>query len=191
MARNARGEVVTFPVVELVFHPEKNLVEYLFAPAQVSTAIAQQADQLACTVIDRLGMTGLLAVEMFVTQDDEVLINEVAPRTHNSGHHTIEANVTSQFEQHLRAILNMPLGSTVTKTPAAMINLLGEEGREGTARYEGLDQALVTEGVSVHLYGKNVTKPFRKMGHLTVVASTVEELTAKVSTLQHTITVTA
>ena len=191
VARNARGEVTTFPVVELVFHPEKNLVEYLFAPAQLSESVAQQADQLARTVIKRLNMTGLLAVEMFVTPQGEVLINEVAPRTHNSGHHTIEANVTSQFEQHLRAILNMPLGSTATKTPAAMINLLGEEGYEGSARYEGLDEALVAEGVSVHLYGKNTTRPFRKMGHITVVAPTIAELTAKVRTLQSTIKVIA
>ena len=191
VARNARGEVITFPVVELVFHPEKNLVEYLFAPAQLSEPLAQQADQLARTVIERLNMTGLLAVEMFVTPQGEVLVNEVAPRTHNSGHHTIEANITSQFEQHLRAILNMPLGATATKTPAAMINLLGEEGHEGSARYEGLDSALASEGVSVHLYGKNVTKPFRKMGHVTVVAPTVSDLTEKVNTLQQTIKVVA
>ena len=191
VARNVQGEVATFPVVELVFHPEKNLVEYLFAPAQLSETIAQQADQLARNVIERLNMTGLLAVEMFVTQEGNVLVNEVAPRPHNSGHHTIEANVTSQFEQHLRAILNMPLGATTTKTPAAMINLLGEDGYEGSARYEGLDEALATAGVSVHLYGKNVTKPFRKMGHATIVAATVEELKAKVSTLQHTIKVIA
>ena len=191
VARNARGQVTTFPVVELVFHPEKNLVEYLFAPAQLSETTRQRADQLARTVIERLNMTGLLAVEMFVTPAGEVLVNEVAPRTHNSGHHTIEANVTSQFEQHLRAILNMPLGSTATKTPAAMVNLLGEDGYEGAARYEGIDAALTTEGVSVHLYGKNTTKPFRKMGHVTVVASAISELKTKVNTLQQTIKVIA
>ena len=191
VARNARGQVTTFPVVELVFHAEQNLVEYLFAPAQLSGTIAQRADQLARTVIERLNMTGLLAVEMFVTPAGEVLVNEVAPRTHNSGHHTIEANVTSQFEQHLRAILNMPLGSTTIKTPAAMVNLLGEEGYEGPARYQGIDEALSIEGVSVHLYGKNITKPFRKMGHVTVVASAVEELRTKVTTLQQIIKVIA
>ena len=191
VARNARGEVATFPVVELVFHPEKNLVEYLFAPAHLPEALAHRADQLARTVIEQLNMTGLLAVEMFVTPQGEVLVNEVAPRTHNSGHHTIEANVTSQFEQHLRAILNMPLGSTATKTPAAMVNLLGEDGYEGPARYEGLDEALATEGVSVHLYGKKTTKPFRKMGHVTMVAPTIEALKAKARRIQDSISVIA
>ena len=191
VARNARGEVTTFPVVELVFHPEKNLVEYLFAPASVSEAVANRADQLARTVIEQLNMTGLLAVEMFVTPAGEVLVNEVAPRTHNSGHHTIEANATSQFEQHLRAILNMPLGSTTIHTPAAMVNLLGEDGYEGPARYTGLDEALATEGVSVHLYGKKLTKPFRKMGHITLTAPTVAELSDRARRLQETVKVIA
>ena len=191
VARNSRGEISTFPVVELVFHPEKNLVEYLFAPADLPGALTQRADQLARTVIERLNMTGLLAVEMFVTREGEILVNEVAPRTHNSGHHTIEANVTSQFEQHLRAILNLPLGSTATKTPAAMVNLLGEDGYEGAARYEGLDEALATTGVSVHLYGKTTTKPFRKMGHVTVVDATVAGLKAKAAMIQQTIKVIA
>ena len=191
VARNLRGQVVTFPVVELVFHPEKNLVEYLFAPATLSPALAQEADQLARTVIEQLNMTGLLAVEMFVTRQGKVLVNEVAPRTHNSGHHTIEANVTSQFEQHLRAILDMPLGSTTLQTPAAMVNLLGEAGYEGPARYEGIDEALAVEGVSVHLYGKKTTKPFRKMGHVTVVAPSVDELRSAVRRIQQTIKVIA
>ena len=191
VARNAQGDVSTFPVVELVFHPEKNLVEYLFAPAKVPDAVAERADALAREIINQLNMTGLLAVEMFVTPEGEVLVNEVAPRTHNSGHHTIEANVTSQFEQHLRAILNMPLGSTAIKTPAAMVNLLGEDGYEGSARYEGLSHALATPGVSVHLYGKNTTKPFRKMGHVTIVADTVDQLKDKATLVQQTIKVIA
>ena len=191
VARSLRGEVVTFPAVELVYHPEKNLVEYLFAPAILSPALAQKADQLARTVIEQLNMTGLLAVEMFVTPDGQVLVNEVAPRTHNSGHHTIEANATSQFEQHLRSILDMPLGPTVLHTPAAMVNLLGEEGYEGPARYEGIDDALAMKGVNVHLYGKRITKPFRKMGHVTVVADSVDELRTIVRQLQQTIKVIA
>ena len=166
-------------------------MEYLFAPADLPEALAQRADQLARTVIEQLNMTGLLAVEMFVTQAGELLVNEVAPRTHNSGHHTIEANVTSQFEQHLRAILNLPLGSTATKTPAAMVNLLGEDGYEGAARYEGLDTALATAGVSVHLYGKTTTKPFRKMGHVTVMDETVSGLKEKADMIQQTIKVIA
>lgn len=191
VARNSRGEVATFPVVELVFHPEKNLVEYLFAPANLPEALTQRADQLARTIIERLNMTGLLAVEMFVTREGEILVNEVAPRTHNSGHHTIEANVTSQFEQHLRAILDLPFGSTATKTPAAMVNLLGEDGYEGPACYEGLDEVLAIAGVSVHLYGKTTTKPFRKMGHVTVVDTTVAGLKKKAAMIQQTIQVIA
>ena len=191
VARNERGEVTTFPVVELVFHPEHNLVDYLFAPADLSAPLVEQAEALAKTVIKQLGMTGLLAVEMFVTPQGEVLVNEVAPRTHNSGHHTIEANVTSQFEQHLRAILNMPLGATATKTPAAMVNLLGAAGYEGPAHYNGLDEALATEGVSVHLYGKKITKPFRKMGHVTITAPTLDALRAKTQMIQKTIQVIA
>lgn len=184
VARNAQGEMQTFPVVELVFHPEKNLVEYLFAPAQLSDSIQEKAQHIARQVIEKLGMTGLLAVEMFVTKTGDILVNEVAPRTHNSGHHTIEANVTSQFEQHLRAILGMPLGSTVTKTPAAMVNLLGEEGFTGLATYEGLEKALATEGVKVHLYGKKLTKPFRKMGHVTIIDADPEQLKEKIKQVQ-------
>ena len=191
VARNQQGEINTFPVVELVFHPEKNLVEYLFAPADVSASVAQQADQLARKVIEKLGMTGLLAVEMFLTKSGEILVNEVAPRTHNSGHHTIEANVTSQFEQHLRAILGMPLGSTRTKTPAAMVNLLGEEGHEGSAQYQGLNEALALEGVKVHLYGKKMTKPFRKMGHITIIAPDAAQLKDKVQQVQPLVKVIA
>ncbi|MGB3849475.1 MAG: 5-(carboxyamino)imidazole ribonucleotide synthase [Tunicatimonas sp.] len=189
VARNARGEVRTFPVVELAFHPEKNLVEYLFAPARLSEDLQQRADRLARTVVETLNMTGLLAVEMFVTPAGEILVNEVAPRTHNSGHHTIEANVTSQFEQHLRAILNLPLGATTLKTPAAMVNLLGEAGHEGPARYEGLDEVLATEGAHVHLYGKAVTKPFRKMGHVTLTASNPDDLPSRARWVQQTLTV--
>ena len=189
VARNARGEVRTFPVVELAFHPEKNLVEYLFAPARLSEELRQRADQLARTIIEQLNMTGLLAVEMFVTPAGTVLVNEVAPRTHNSGHHTIEANVTSQFEQHLRAILDLPLGATTLKTPAAMVNLLGEAGHEGPARYEGLDEVLATGGAHVHLYGKTTTKPFRKMGHVTLTAPNPDDLPPRARWIQQTLKV--
>ncbi len=191
VARNEQGETKTFPVVELVFHPEKNLVEYLFAPAQISAETENKAEAIAREVIQKLGMTGLLAVEMFVTKSGEVLVNEVAPRTHNSGHHTIEANVTSQFEQHIRAILNMPLGSTTTKVPAAMVNLLGEEGFTGLARYEGLEKALALEGVKIHLYGKKMTKPFRKMGHVTIIDQNSERLKEKVKQVKSSLKVIA
>ena len=179
VARNLQGQVVTYPVVELVFHPEANLVEYLFAPASISTPAAEKAQKIAVDVIEKLDMIGLLAVEMFLEKDGNILVNEIAPRTHNSGHQTIESNFTSQFEQHLRAILNLPLGATENKIPAAMVNLLGEEGYTGPARYDGLDKVLALDGVYVHLYGKKLTKPFRKMGHVTVIDHNMERLKDK------------
>lgn len=191
VARNEKGEMKTFPVVELVFHPEHNLVEYLFAPASISEQIASDADALAKEVIEKLGMTGLLAVEMFLTKEGKLLVNEIAPRTHNSGHHSIEANVTSQFEQHLRAILNMPLGSTATKVPAAMVNLLGEDGYTGLAKLEGLEETLAVEGVKVHLYGKKLTKPFRKMGHITIIDQDINALKEKVEQVKHSLKIKA
>ncbi len=189
VASNESGEMATFPVVELVFHPTANLVEYLFSPAQITGELEMKAQEMAKDVIKKLGMTGLLAVEMFITLDNKILVNEVAPRTHNSGHHTIEANVTSQFEQHLRAILNMPLGNTDTVVPAAMVNLLGEDGYTGPALYQGMDEVLGMDGTHVHLYGKNFTKPFRKMGHITITDSDIESLRNKVNLVKHTIKV--
>lgn len=191
VARNERGEVETFPAVEMVFHPEHNLVEYLFAPAQVSKAIAQKADSIATSIIDKLGMVGLLAVEMFVTKTGEVLVNEIAPRPHNSGHQTIEANVTSQYEQHLRAITGLPLGKTDLLLPSAMVNLLGEPGFSGPARYEGFEEVLNVKGVHVHLYGKTQTKPFRKMGHVTIVDQDIDGLKQKAKFVKQTLKVIA
>jgi 5-(carboxyamino)imidazole ribonucleotide synthase len=179
VARSESGQVKTFPAVEMVFHPVHNLVEYLFAPAEVSKAVLVQAEALATKVVSELSMVGILAVEMFVTRSGKVLVNEVAPRPHNSGHHTIEANVTSQYEQHLRAILDWPLGETTMIAPSAMVNLLGEPGHTGPAKYEGFDRLLAKEGIHVHLYGKSVTKPFRKMGHVTIVDRDEAELKRK------------
>lgn len=184
VARNEKGETNTFPVVELVFHPEANLVEYLFAPAQVSGEIEHKARNLAVKVMEKLDLVGLLAVEMFLTKDGAVLVNEIAPRTHNSGHQTIEANITSQFEQHLRAILNLPLGSTEQLVPAAMINLLGAEGYEGEAIYQGIEDLMAEKGVHIHLYGKRITKPFRKMGHVTLTDPDIDILKAKVNQIK-------
>lgn len=166
--RNIGGEMRTFPVVEMDFHPEKNLVEFLFCPASINWEVAKKAADIAKQVAEALGIVGTLAVEMFLTTDGQILVNEVAPRVHNSGHHTIEGNVTSQFEQHLRAILGMPLGNTHVKQPAVMVNLLGEDGHTGTAQYQGLAEVLALDGVAIHLYGKQITKPFRKMGHVTI-----------------------
>jgi 5-(carboxyamino)imidazole ribonucleotide synthase len=191
VARNEKGEVAAYPAVEMVFHPEANLVEYLFAPAQISDPVALKAKQIAEHLIESLDMVGLLAVEMFVTQEDDVLVNEIAPRPHNSGHQTIEANITSQYEQHLRAILGLPLGDTSAITPSAMVNLLGEDGYSGIARYEGLEEVLALKGVHVHLYGKKLTKPFRKMGHVTIVDTDLESLKKKATFVKQTLKVKA
>ncbi|GCC51201.1 5-(carboxyamino)imidazole ribonucleotide synthase [Chryseotalea sanaruensis] len=191
VARNENGDIVSYPAVEMVFHPEKNLVEYLFAPASLPGNVLQEADRIARKVIKSLNMTGLLAVEMFVTKDGKVLVNEVAPRPHNSGHQSIEANITSQYEQHLRAIYNLPLGACNTVLPSAMVNLLGEEGHEGVARYQGFEEIAKLPGVHVHLYGKHLTKPFRKMGHVTIVDINVERLKQTTQLVKQTLKVIA
>jgi 5-(carboxyamino)imidazole ribonucleotide synthase len=191
VARNEQGEIKSFPAVEMVFHPVQNLVEYLFAPTELPLKILNEADEVAKTIIKKLNMIGLLAVEMFVTATGEILVNEIAPRPHNSGHQTIEANVTSQYEQHLRAILNLPLGDTTLTTPSAMVNLLGEPAFEGLAKYQGMEEILKLSGVHIHLYGKRFTKPFRKMGHVTIVDSNVETLKKKANFVKQTLKVIA
>ena len=174
VARRPSGEVKLFPVVEMDFHPEANQVTYVICPARISEDIVQKAELVAMKAAAAFEHVGLLAVEMFLTHDGEILINEVAPRTHNSGHHTIESSYTSQFEQHLRAVLDLPLGSTEMKTPAVMVNLVGAEGFSGPVYYENIEKVLAQKGVSVHVYGKTETRPFRKMGHCTVVAPTAD-----------------
>lgn len=191
VARSESGETKTFPAVEMVFHPEQNLVEYLFAPADLKDSVREDADSIAQRIVTQLQLVGVLAVEMFVTQDDRVLVNEIAPRPHNSGHQTIEANVTSQYEQHLRAILNLPLGDTSAVGSSAMVNLLGEPGFSGEARYEGLTEVLKLKSVHVHLYGKRITKPFRKMGHVTIVDEDVDQLKRKTNFIKQTLKVIA
>ncbi|PHN05842.1 5-(carboxyamino)imidazole ribonucleotide synthase [Flavilitoribacter nigricans] len=190
-ARNEKGEVRTFPAVEMIFNPVANLVEFLSCPAKVSQVVEEQADQLARRVIEAYDLCGLLAVELFLTKTGEILVNEVAPRPHNSGHHTIESCYTSQYDQHLRAILNWPLGSTQAKTPAVMVNLLGAEGHTGPAYYQGLEDCLALPGVNIHLYGKVMTKPFRKMGHVTVLGDSVEAAMATARQVQDSISVIA
>ena len=175
VARNESGEIATFPLVEMEFNPEANLVEFIFSPANVNIEIESNAKKIAIEIANKLEHVGLLAIELFLTEDGNLLVNEIAPRPHNSGHHTIEACFVSQYGMHLRAILNMPLGSTGLRTPAVMINLLGEKGFEGKARYENIEEVLHTEGAYIHLYGKEDTKPFRKMGHITVCNSNLEE----------------
>ncbi len=184
-ARNRRGEVRCFPVAEMDFNPQANLVEKLICPSSLDAALQDQAADLATRVVNALDFIGVLAVEMFLDKGGMLWINEIAPRTHNSGHHTIESVVTSQFEQQLRAIFNFPLGSTRLKIPGVMINLLGEPGHEGAVKYEGLTDCMAIEGVKIHLYGKKVTKPFRKMGHVTVIAPTVDEAIEKAEKVKH------
>ncbi len=191
VARNESGEVNTFPVVELSFHPTANLVEFLFSPAEITEGIKEKAQKVAIDVIEKLNLIGLLAVEMFLTKEGEILVNEIAPRTHNSGHQTIEGNVTSQFEQHLRAILDLPLGNTDLLIPSAMVNLLGEDGYTGDAKYVGMNDVLAMEGVHVHLYGKKITKPFRKMGHVTVTNQDMAQLKMNAMKVKETLKIIA
>lgn len=180
VSRNARGEVKPFPLVEMVFHPEANLVDYLLSPAKVSSEVEKKAEGIAIKIIEKLDMVGILAVEMFLTKSGEILVNEMAPRTHNSGHQSIESNESSQFEQHLRSILNWPPGSTDIIIPSAMVNLLGADGFTGDAVYEGLKKVLKLPGVHIHLYGKKKTKPFRKMGHITITDRNQASLKEKI-----------
>lgn len=179
VARNAEGEVKSFPVVEMVFDPVANLVDYLLAPAQIPQELEQRAIALAEQTAAAYGLSGLLAVELFLTKSGELLINEVAPRPHNSGHHTIESCLTSQFEQHLRGVLNLPLGDTRLLQTAVMLNILGEPGASGPANYSGMKEVLSIPDVFVHLYGKKETRPFRKMGHVTIMAANPQEALQK------------
>ena len=156
VARNENGEITAFPPVELVFNPKYNLVDYLLSPAQISEEVSKKSIEIAKSVINAFDMVGILAVELFYSKSGEILVNEVAPRPHNSGHHSIEANVTSQFQQHLRSVLNLPLGDTSILTPAAMINILGEEGCTGNAKYQNIEALLAESGVlSIYMVKKS------------------------------------
>ena len=175
VARSVSGEISTYPVVEMEFHPEANQVEYVLCPARIEDKVAQKAGEIALKVSEAFNHVGLLAVEMFQTENDEILVNEVAPRPHNSGHHTIEASYTSQFENHLRAILNLPLGNTASKVAGIMVNLVGEEGFSGSVTYQNIEKIMAINGVTPHIYGKRETRPFRKMGHVTIVNEDMAE----------------
>lgn len=175
VARNAKGEIKTYPVVEMEFHPEANQVEYVICPARIDKKIAEKARTIALEVSKAFNHVGLLAVEMFLTETDEILVNEVAPRPHNSGHYSIEASYTSQFENHIRAILNLPLGNTDSKVAGIMVNLVGEEGYTGQVVYENIEKIMAIDGVTPHIYGKRETRPFRKMGHVTIVNEDMAE----------------
>ncbi|GHC49132.1 N5-carboxyaminoimidazole ribonucleotide synthase [Ulvibacter litoralis] len=175
VARNPKGEVKTYPVVEMEFHPEANQVEYVICPARIDAAVAEKARDIATNVSQTFKHVGLLAVELFQTEDDDIIVNEVAPRPHNSGHQTIEASYTNQFEQHIRAILNLPLGKTDSKAGGIMVNLVGAEGHTGPVLYKNIEEIMAMEGVTPHIYGKKETRPFRKMGHVTIVNEDLSE----------------
>jgi len=173
VARNFNGEMKTYPVVEMEFHPEANQVEYVICPARINMDISDRARAVALQVSEAIEHVGLLAVELFLTKSGELLVNEVAPRPHNSGHYSIEGSITDQFEQHIRCVCNLPLGSTESTVASVMVNLVGEEGHTGNVIYDGIEDILALPGVTPHIYGKKETRPYRKMGHVTVVADNV------------------
>ena len=189
VSRNEDGVISTFPCVEMEFNPEANLVEFLISPSTLDFELLQKADQLAIKIAKDLKIVGILAVELFLTKKGEILVNEIAPRPHNSGHQSIEGNFTSQYEQLLRAIFNLPPGDTRAISNTVMINLLGEKGFEGAAKYEGLDKVLKLSGIYIHLYGKKITKPFRKMGHVTIMDDDRQKAIEKARFVQENIKV--
>lgn len=189
VVRNASGEVVTYPVVEMEFHPEANQVEYVICPARIEPKVAEKARLIALKISEKIQHTGILAVEMFQTKENDILVNEVAPRPHNSGHYSIEASYTNQFEQHVRAILDLPLGNTESKVAGIMVNLVGAEGYSGNVVYENLKEILKLNGVTPHIYGKRQTRPFRKMGHVTIVNIDIEEARRIAEIVKNTIKV--
>ena len=189
VARNKNGEIKSYPVVEMEFHPEANQVEYVICPARISDEVAEKAINIALKVAESFKHIGLLAVEMFQTENDEILVNEVAPRTHNSGHYSIEASYTNQFEQHVRSILNLPLGNTDSKVAGIMVNLVGSEGFSGDVVYENMEEILKMDGVTPHIYGKKQTRPFRKMGHVTIVNNNLAEARKIAEKVKNTIKV--
>ena len=191
VCRNPSGEIKTYPVVEMEFHPDANQVEYVICPARIEDKVAEKAREIALNVSEKFNHVGLLAVEMFQTVNDDIIVNEVAPRPHNSGHHTIEASYTSQFENHLRAILNLPLGNTDSKVAGIMVNLVGEEGYNGDVIYENIDTILGWNGVTPHIYGKKQTRPFRKMGHVTIVNQDIKVARKIAEDVKNTIRVIA
>ncbi len=188
-SRNTQGEIACYDAVEMNFVKGVNMLDLLSYPANIKNSLANEAKELASSLIEKLEICGLLVVEFFVDMDNNLLINEVAPRPHNSGHQTIESSDTSQFEQHMRGVLNLPLGSTALKIPSVMINLLGEEGHTGDVCYENIEKCLALEGVHIHIYGKNQTKPFRKMGHVTVTNSSLPEAKKRAQWIKKTLKV--
>lgn len=187
VARRPNGQMIAYPSVEMEFHPTANLVEFLFSPSTLTRAMEAEAKEIAFRVAEGLDLVGILAVEMFVTPEGKILVNESAPRPHNSGHHTIESNYTSQYEQHIRAILDLPFCSVTPRSAAVMVNLLGEPEETGYVEYQGIQEVLAIEGVYVHIYGKKQTRPFRKMGHITIIADDLKTAKEKAVFVKNTL----
>ena len=169
VARNIEGEISCYPVVEMLFDERVNICDIVIAPARIEESLRKEIEDISIKCIEALDGVGIFGVELFLTKDNKILVNEIAPRPHNSGHYTIESCLTSQFEQLIRAVTNLPLGSTKLISPSAMVNLLGEEGYNGEPVIEGIHEALEIPGLSFHFYGKKETSAFRKMGHITVL----------------------
>jgi 5-(carboxyamino)imidazole ribonucleotide synthase len=178
------GEIVLYPPVEMVFDQDLNLLDYQISPARISQSVLFKAEAIAISVVKNLRTAGLFAVEMFVTKNGDVLVNETAPRVHNSGHHTIEANYSSQFDMLWRILLDYPPGNTASIMPSVMVNVIGSDESSGEAVYLGLDQVLKTDNAFIHLYGKKETKPGRKMGHITLCGKDTDELVYKAHRLK-------
>ena len=176
--RSSKGEVVSYPLIELFMHSDAYLVDYLVSPVNLDSQLESKAKQIAESLVEKLEHVGILAVEMFLDDKDQLYINECSPRPHNSGHQTIEGSFTSQYEQHLRAIFGLPLGNCEMKVPAAMVNLLGDDSGSGKPKYRGLEECLKIPGANIHIYGKKETRPNRKMGHVTIVDSDVKKLSS-------------
>ncbi|GAB5565742.1 MAG: 5-(carboxyamino)imidazole ribonucleotide synthase [Winogradskyella sp.] len=189
VARNEKGDLKTYPVVEMEFHPEANQVEYVICPARIPDEISKKAELIALKTAAAFKHVGLLAVEMFQTEDDDIIVNEVAPRPHNSGHYSIEASYTCQFEQHLRCVLGLPLGNTESKVAGVMVNLVGAENHTGDVLYENIEDIMAMDGVTPHIYGKKQTRPFRKMGHVTIVDKDIDKAREVAEKVKRTIKV--
>jgi len=188
VAINEKKETAVYPIVEMCFDPALNLLDYQLCPAQVEASVADRAIQIALTVVEEFRSPGLFAVEMFLDDQDQLLVNETAPRVHNSGHHSIEAIESSQFDMLWRILLSLPLGATLLRSPSAMINLVGT-GAAGPARYHGLSELSAMPGLSVHLYEKKISKPGRKMGHMTLLGSNMQQLQAQARELRNRVSV--
>lgn len=189
VAVNEKGQTALYPPVDMVFNARLNLLDYQISPAELTETILWKVEAIALKVVKALKSAGIFAVELFIDKAGEVYVNETAPRVHNSGHHTIEGNFSSQFDMLWRIILDYPLGNTATILPAAIVNVLGEDDHSGIAKYEGLEDVLQMDNVFVHIYGKKITKPGRKMGHVTVLSADRNDLTYKQSRIRHVLKV--